>query len=89
MTREEIVCRCEEVTKQEILKALEDGAQTVNDIKRLTRAGMGLCQGRMCGSLVAALIAQRTGQELGDVAPARFRPPVRPIKLGLIADTQD
>lgn len=89
MAREEIVCRCEEVAKTEILKALEDGAQTVNDIKRLTRAGMGLCQARTCGSLVAALIAQRTGRELGDVAPARFRPPVRPIKLGLIADTQD
>ncbi|MGQ9595626.1 MAG: (2Fe-2S)-binding protein, partial [Anaerolineae bacterium] len=41
-----IICRCEEVTKGEILEAIRDGCDSVIWIKRKTRAGMGLCQGR-------------------------------------------
>jgi NAD(P)H-nitrite reductase large subunit len=42
--RDLIICRCEEITKGEILEAMEMGADTLNEVKRLTRAGMGLCQ---------------------------------------------
>lgn len=43
-----IICRCEEITKGEIIQAIRDGATTVDGIKRMTRAGKGLCQGRTC-----------------------------------------
>lgn len=84
--RELIICRCEEVTQGEILKAIEEGAQSLNDIKRTTRAGMGLCQGRTCQRLVAQLL-QEHGRQLGKVVPRppTFRPPVRPIKLEALA----
>uniref|UniRef100_UPI0035A61BB1 (2Fe-2S)-binding protein n=1 Tax=Streptomyces roseicoloratus TaxID=2508722 RepID=UPI0035A61BB1 len=50
------VCRCEEVTAGEIREAVTDlGARDARTVKLLTRAGMGWCQGRMCGPALAAL----------------------------------
>ena len=66
-----IICRCQEVTKQEILDAIADGAVTVDGVKRRTRAGMGLCQGKTCQRLVAKLIAEQTGRPMAKF----FRPP--------------
>ena len=43
-----IICRCEEITYGEIKQAIRDGATTLDGIKRVTRAGKGLCQGRTC-----------------------------------------
>jgi len=76
-----IVCRCEEVTKGEIVEALEGGHRDLNDIKRVTRAGMGLCQGKTCKRLVSRIVADFTGCGIGEVMPSSFRPPVRPIKI--------
>lgn len=53
------VCRCEEVPAGRIREAVEDlGARDARTVKLLTRAGMGWCQGRMCGPAVAALAGQ-------------------------------
>lgn len=67
------------------------GAGTPNpdQVKRLTRAGMGPCQGRRCREQVAALIALSTGVPLGEVPLATHRAPVRPLPLGLAADVQE
>lgn len=74
-----IICRCEEITKGEIIQAIRDGATTVDGIKRMTRAGKGLCQGRTCRPLVEAILMT----ELGHLPPAEeypsTRPPVRPM----------
>jgi len=76
-----IICRCEEITKREILEALESGHRDLNDIKRVTRAGMGLCQGKTCKRLVSRIVADFTGQDIAEIVPSSFRPPVRPIKI--------
>lgn len=54
-----IICRCEEVTKGDILRAIEDGALTIDGVKKRTRAGMGLCQGKTCQRLVAKILSAR------------------------------
>jgi len=77
-----IICRCEEVSEEEILEAYESGADTVDAVKRRTRAGMGLCQGRTCRRLVSRILAKKKGEAMGDQTQPSFRPPVRPIKLG-------
>ena len=79
--RDMIICRCEEVSEEEILEAYESGADTVDAVKRRTRAGMGLCQGRTCRVLVSRILAKKKGETTGDQTPPSFRPPVRPIKL--------
>jgi len=77
----EIICRCEEVTRKEIEKAIEDGARTIKGIKIRTRAGMGLCQGKTCRRLIRKIIAEKTGQKPNRLLPPTFRPPVRVLNL--------
>ena len=60
-----------------------------DQVKRLTRAGMGLCQGRRCREQVAALMALGSGMTLGDVPLATHRAPVRPMPLRVAAATQE
>ncbi|WP_166352260.1 NAD(P)/FAD-dependent oxidoreductase [Phytoactinopolyspora limicola] len=79
-----LVCRCEEVTVATVTNAVHElGATDARSVKLLTRAGMGWCQGRMCGTGVAAL----AGAEAGTAAtPHAFaeRPVATPIPLGLL-----
>jgi len=76
-----VICRCEEVTRADIGEAVRLGADTLDAVKALTRCGMGNCQGRVCGPLVAALVAQETGHTRAEVEQFRVRPPVFPIPL--------
>lgn len=88
MTMEEdeiIVCRCEDVTLGEIRKAIRDGATTVDEIKRITRAGMGPCQGRTCRLLIMAELTKALGKSVGEVSPSTYRPPLKPVELGLLS----
>ena len=57
-----MVCRCEKVTEAEIQEALARGADTMDAVKHLTRAGMGRCQGGFCGIGVLNHLAQHKGQ---------------------------
>ena len=84
-----IICRCEEVSKREIVEAISEGCDTVTWVKRKTRAGMGLCQGRTCGCLVAKIIAEETDQHPGHVLPDTRRPPVRPISLDILEEKDE
>ena len=68
------ICRCEEVTQAEIKEAIKLGLTTINEVKRFTRAGMGLCQGKICWRLVMSLLSQETG-----------RPPTRPVSLEILS----
>jgi len=78
--RDTLVCRCEDVTRAEIEQAIDDGAREVNQVKAWTRCGMGPCQGRTCGDVVAEIVAQRVG---GRDAAGYFtgRLPLRPVSL--------
>lgn len=84
---EQIICRCEEVTEEEIVQAIESGAATFDEIKRLTRAGMGHCQGTTCQMLVDRLIRRH----LPGAEPAKHnsRPPLRPVRLEAFLENED
>jgi NAD(P)H-nitrite reductase large subunit len=76
-----IICRCEEITLSEIKKAISEGACDADAVKRMTRAGMGLCQNKTCYNLIARIIAKETGRKYYEIKPFTNRPPVRPIKV--------
>lgn len=80
-----IVCRCEEVTRRALDAAIESSADP-SVVKGLTRAGMGMCQGRNCQRQIAALIAARHGCAIGELQVATARAPARPVALAAIAD---
>jgi hypothetical protein len=68
---------------------IADGPPNQDQVKRLTRAGMGPCQGRRCREQVALTLAQAAGISPADVPLAFHRPPVRPLPLKVIADWQE
>jgi len=75
---ETIVCRCEEVSAAAVREAVTElGATDLRTVKLLTRAGMGWCQGRICGPGVAGVAGC-------PAAPART-PFARPVPLGVLA----
>ncbi len=78
---ERVICRCEEITLGEIRNAIESGARDVDAVKRMTRAGMGLCQNKTCYNLVVQIIHEEAGVKLSELIPFTVRPPVRPIPV--------
>lgn len=65
---------------------LDDGPANPDQIKRLTRAGMGICQGRRCRDQVAMLLAIEADKPFGTIPLATHRAPVRPLPLKIMAD---
>lgn len=85
--QENIICRCERVTKEEILKLIRAGYSDVNEIKALTRAGMGACGGKTCENLILQLIKQ---EEREDIAvPPTARPLFCEVPLSVFAGIKD
>ncbi len=81
-----VICRCEEITKGAIKDAIKNGMQTLNGIKRITRAGMGLCQGQTCQRLVTQILAEELGLSIAEIEPITARGPVRPLRLAVFAN---
>jgi NAD(P)H-nitrite reductase large subunit len=80
-----IVCRCSDVTLGEIRKLIAEGYTTFDEIKRVTRVGMGPCQGKTCGDIIRREIALATGKKMSDVSFHHNRPPAMGVRLELIA----
>ena len=79
-----IICRCEEVTKGEIRKAVHSGMYTLAEVRRYLRCGMGLCQGQTCGRLVKGIIAHELGAKSSQLEPATGRAPMRPTEMRIL-----
>lgn len=79
---ETIVCRCEAVRAGDIRTAIHrDGAVEMNRLKALCRAGMGRCQGRICSTATAEILAQETGVAIEAVGRWRAQPPIKPLPI--------
>ena len=74
---EVIVCRCEEVLRKEILHAIRQGARDLDSVKRMTRAGMGMCQGKTCSVLIRNILFEAIHVPKGELPSVTDRPPVR------------
>ena len=84
----ELVCRCEEVSAGEVRSACRElGVDDVRGAKLMTRAGMGLCQGRMCARAVGDLVAVTSGRPADgdDASRALRRMPATPVPLEVLA----
>ena len=81
-----IICRCEEVTKGEIRKAVHEGMFTITEIRRYLRTGMGLCQGQTCAQRVKGIVARELGVSASQLEPASSRAPMRPTEMRVLAN---
>ena len=76
-----VVCRCEDITKKDIIHAVENGAKNLNQIKSWTRFGMGPCQGRTCQYAAAKLASRHLKSKVEDLNYLTGRTPLRPFPL--------
>ena len=58
-----IICRCEDVYLSDIVGAIDAGASDIGAIKKMTRVGMGRCQGRYCGPTVIKILTEHTHEK--------------------------
>ena len=80
-----IVCRCEEVTMGQLLAAVAPWSAGAGALKRTTRAGMGKCQGRYCGPVVAEVARRVSGEDPGVRSGFAPQPPCLPTPLAMLA----
>jgi hypothetical protein len=57
---------------------------SLTELKPASRAGMGICQSRICGPTLVEVVAQLTGRSPETIAPFSVRPPVRPIPMAAL-----
>lgn len=89
LTEDTTICRCEEVTYCDIRESVSAlGAMDARTSKLFTRAGMGLCQGRMCTRNVSEIVAQLRATQVSDAEriSSSNRPTAAPISLGALSD---
>jgi NADPH-dependent 2,4-dienoyl-CoA reductase/sulfur reductase-like enzyme len=79
------ICRCEGVSLADVEAALDKEIEGLGAIKRLTRAGMGWCQGRYCGRLIAEIAARRTGRPIDELTFFAPRMPLKPVAIASAA----
>lgn len=86
MNRDEtILCRCSDVTQQRVRELIALGYTSFDEIKRLTRAGMGPCQGKTCQQLILRELSLATGKPVAELSVQTTRPPAVGVPLYLIA----
>jgi NADPH-dependent 2,4-dienoyl-CoA reductase/sulfur reductase-like enzyme len=84
-TPETLVCRCEEVTLAQLLASAKPWLAAAGSIKRVSRAGMGKCQGRYCSPVLVELAARISGAEPGPRSGFAPQAPFSPTPLSAVA----
>jgi bacterioferritin-associated ferredoxin len=85
MSQKTFICRCEDLTVEEIEQAIDEGFTTLDELKGKLRLGMGPCQGRGCLSLARRILCQKTGKNTAEITLPTTRPPTTPVSLGTLA----
>lgn len=84
-----ILCRCEDITREDIRRLLDQGYVTFEELKRQLRVGMGPCQGVSCTELIQREIAYYLGLKTETVALPKVRPLAAGVKLKAIREAAD
>lgn len=80
-----VICRCEDVTLGQVRAGLAPQLHSAGALKRVTRVGMGKCQGRYCGPLVTELAARQSGQPVDERAGFYSQAPYKPVEIAALA----
>ncbi len=90
MKNMKIICRCQDVTEEEIVEAIRKyGLKSVDEVKRVTRAGMGHCQGKTCRKLVEQLLFMVNGFWPDPEESSTSRPPLKSLPIKFVAESEE
>ena len=84
-----IICRCSDITLEDLHSLIREGFTTLDEIKRLSRLGMGPCRGSTCLELAAREISRLTGTNIDQIMMPTNRPLLTGIKLAELAGDGD
>lgn len=84
-----IICLCMDITDKDMARAVKEGFDHIETLKRYTAVLMGPCQGKVCAMNVLREFARLTGKTLEELRVPTLRPPLRPIPLGLLAGEEE
>lgn len=79
------ICRCEDVTLDDVEKTIELGLCTIEEIKRYTGLGTGPCQGKECLVGLTRYLLQRQLLNSSSVQPFTARPPTEAVTFAQLA----
>ena len=85
MKNKAIVCRCEDITLEDVEKAIDEGYTDLEELRKKLRIGMGPCQGRVCIQIIMKILEKKTGKK---VNLPTSRPPIVPVSLGTLASDE-
>ncbi|MEO0215752.1 MAG: (2Fe-2S)-binding protein [candidate division WOR-3 bacterium] len=77
-----IICRCEDIIEEEIVQKIKEGYHTMDELKRILRVTMGLCQGRGCRRHIARILSRELKIPIEKIKQPTYRPPTKPIPIG-------
>ena len=83
------ICRCEAVTAGDIRNLARMGCMGPNQLRAFSRAGMGPCMGRQCGTAISRIMAAETGRSVAEIGCFSIRAPVKPITVAELARLSD
>lgn len=89
MKKHSIVCRCEDITEEDVIKTIDEGYTDLEELRKKLRIGMGPCQGRVCIQLVTKILEKKTGRKVSKIPLPTSRPPIVPVSLGTLASDED
>jgi len=89
MKKHSIICRCEDITEEDVIKAIDEGYTDLEELRKKLRVGMGPCQGRVCIQLVTKILEKKTGRKVSKIPLPTSRPPIVPVSLGTLASDKD
>jgi bacterioferritin-associated ferredoxin len=76
-----IICRCEDITLEEVENAIDSGINHPEELKRFLHVGMGPCQSRTCGRIVIRILSSKTGKPVSEIKSTGQRPPLVSVPI--------
>ena len=84
-----IVCRCNDVTLEDIEKLIDEGCRDLECLRKVLRIGMGPCQGRNCIPILMRILARKLGKRVDELPLPTVRAPLTPITINILLKSVD
>ncbi|OYT48406.1 MAG: (2Fe-2S)-binding protein [Desulfurococcales archaeon ex4484_42] len=84
-----IICRCRDVTLEDVERVLREGINDIETIKRILGIGMGPCQGRTCIPLLISLLSRRLRKSPEELLIPKVRAPITPLPINLLLKSKE
>ncbi len=81
MVDKKFVCLCEDVTEEDVIRAIREGFDDIFSLRMFTGAGTGFCQGKFCIMNLVKILAREKGKKVEEVGTPSFRTPIMPIPV--------